>query len=439
MRNVLVILGVLAAGVGLSVGLVRGPGAARAARGQSGAGGPPFLATQSGGTALLAPAGYEYAGVPALPGSDAAESAVLAQEAQPGPVAQPAGDDKPPTELVADIDGDGSPDRVWVSKESGQALTDRRAYVEAEVGGTHVRVGPYEALGLKSPSQLGQLPPELEELQILPKTPLGLADVNLDGTPELVVRFGVPRSGGFTFTVILAWDAEQETLREIGSADTRALLCMDATGRGQGGMFSFEMVLKDVATGPVPVVRSVDVWNGQRYVTAANAVPPRLARALMPVYERAGSDLGLFAGPSIMEGYAAAAIGAGRPFDAVNRITQAIQETAQVEEEAGLARRRMLVAMGTAQIAAGDERGAIESFQAAGDIGTDPNRPPEVTVALRLALAYAAAGDREKAVRWVDEAERRAGTPGAFAHAREYYANAPNLLAMDGAPPPAPQ
>jgi len=331
-------------------------------------------------------------------------------------------DEHTPTEIKADINGDGSPDRVWVTTEDGPRPAERQTYIEAQVGDVHCRSGPYDATGLAAPVEVTRLPHELDDIQLLPPTPLGLADVNLDGEQDVVARFGVARSGNTTVAVVLTWDGAARQLTAIAQMETGGLLCMDATGRGAPVLISFVMVqLK------VPVPRALYVWNGERFVRAQPAVPRRLAKALLPLYRLDWTQLGLDDGRTVLEGYAAAAIGAGAPLDAVNELGRALSRVDDVEYRARLAHSRILQSMAVAQVAAGDEEGAKASLGEAAALEHGGVRPSEAELAFALSVAYGDAGNREKALWWLDRAEELAGTPGAYQRKREYLETVPML------------
>jgi hypothetical protein len=189
-----------------------------------------------------------------------------------------------PTELVADIDGDGTPDKVWVSTVPGKADSWNRVYVEADIGASHFRFGPYSCRGPARPAMLDRLPPELKHLQLLPSAPLGLADVNLDGTMDVVVNLFVPINRTNLLTVVFVWDPDHRALRQVCECQDDVHLCMDATGAGPSVIVDFTTYYSNLDP---PIPGHMVAWDGTEFSPLPLELPARLGEALLPLYARA--------------------------------------------------------------------------------------------------------------------------------------------------------
>ncbi|HQK92803.1 MAG TPA: hypothetical protein PLD23_04835 [Armatimonadota bacterium] len=323
----------------------------------------------------------------------------------------------PEVSLRADVDGDGEADRVAIVRVGDTAVKGVSAFaVEVVVGGGVSTADPIEAVGPleKEPP----LPESIGYLQVLPDGPLCVTDLDGDGSPEIIARLRLPTSRTNVETLVYGYDPAQKSLRGLWGWTSDGVLGMYSEGVPRLLLLPYRWLYPGC-----PEFGPIFAWRDGKAHRSLESLPPRLAAELPAIYTPRYVPYELRGDPDTLDLYVRGLMATGENAQAIAAAEDAIGRLDYAESQIAGDRRRALMVLGDARAASGaidGDVGALEAYRQAYAMEREEGfASPEGFAALHAALALAAAGDRDGALHWLDEAEKAEGQPGKFAATRE--------------------
>lgn len=324
-----------------------------------------------------------------------------------------AGQVESPLTTKADLDDDGREETIVLARAEAVAagpVGNWQVEVRSEEGTTVA--GPYEGLG---PDQHpAPLPSQLAGLSLVPRDrSLFVADVNLDGIPEIVVQLRLPLSRINVETLILQWEVGGGKLKVVGDFTADGVLFTDLDLDGAGECLPFYLDMS------VPVFSDVYRWQDGGYRRTFR-LPRRLAQIVAPLYR---DKIGLFAlsgNMPMLSEYVRAAIASDDQCGALATVIAVLDQLEQAEKELRLARRTALLLRGDASLNQEPMEDVLRYYREAYEL--DPGdffATAEGFAAARVANQLAFQGKKEEVIHWLDRAEQAEGQPGKLDELRE--------------------
>lgn len=333
-----------------------------------------------------------------------------------------------PLTIKADLDDNGQEETVVLARMDGAdkgPLGNWQVEVHSEDGITVA--GPYEGLG--PATHPAPLPPELVVLSLVPRDrPLFVADVNLDGVPEIVVQLRLPLSRTNIETLVLRWETDGVGLKVLKvlkdlTADGVLFTDLDLDGVGECLPFYLDM--------SVPIFSDIYVWQEGGYRRNLR-LPQRVAQIVAPLYRDKIGFFTLSGHVPMLGEYVRAALASENQVGALSAAMSVLDQLEQVEKELLRARYTALLLRGDAALNLEPVENVLHYYRQAYELDPDDFfATAEGFAAARVARQFASKGKREEVDRWLDQAEQAEGKAGKLKELRK------QMLEQTGVPLPS--